>query len=90
MSNTKEITLSDGRKAVIRKGKGRDLIAAINKVNNENETPFSLVAELTEINGKKLIFEDFIDMDLEDFMAIMEGMPLNFLSVPKQSSVLLK
>ena len=53
---TKEITLSDGKIAVIKDGKGRDLLNAQKKAKSSDEIPYALIAELTEIDGNYLVF----------------------------------
>ena len=67
---TKEITLSDGKVAVIKDGKGRDLLNAQKNSNSSDEIPYALIAQLTEIDGQSIVYEDVLEMDLEDVLAI--------------------
>ena len=69
MENNKEIILSDGRKAIIRKGKVKDMISAYDKASNPNnqmDSTIALIATLTTVDGKPLIYEEFKEMDMED------------------------
>ncbi len=67
----KELTLSDGRKAVIMKGTGRDLLNAQRKGNNSaSEIQWALLAEITEIDGKKQPWENYLDLPLEDVIML--------------------
>lgn len=66
------ITLPSGAKAVIRKGKGRDLFNAQRKAESVNELVWFLLAELVEVNGRPVIIEELYDMDLPDVMMLME------------------
>ena len=67
---TKEITLPSGKIATIKKGKGIDLLNAQKNSNSSDEIPYALIAQLTEIDGQKLVYEDILEMDLEDVLAI--------------------
>ena len=67
---TKEITLPSGKIATIKKGKGLDLLNAQKNSNSSDEIPYALIAQLTEIDGQKLVYEDILEMDLEDVLAI--------------------
>lgn len=77
----KEIKLPSGKKAKIREGKGRDLLNAWRKAKNSDEIVFALIAELVEIEGKKVIYEDLLEMDLKDVIAIQAEVMGNFLSL---------
>ena len=67
----KSITLSDGRVAVIRKGKGRDAMKA-QRVSGTDISKFfpALMAELVIIDGNKMVMEEFEDLELQDFLTI--------------------
>jgi len=70
---TKEITLSDGKVAVIRDGKGRDLLNAQKKAKSSDEIPYALIAELTEIDGTYLVYEDILELPIEDVIQLQEA-----------------
>lgn len=69
----RQITLPSGRTASIRRGKGRDLMRA-HRAAAGNPEPlaisFALVAELAEIEGKPIVYEDMLAMDLDDVLAL--------------------
>ena len=67
---TKTLLLPSGKTAVIRKGKGFDLFQAQKKAKTSDEIPYALIAELTEIDGVKLVYEDILELDLEDVIAL--------------------
>ena len=70
---TKEITLSDGKIAVIKDGKGRDLLNAQKKAKSSDEIPYALIAELTEIDGNYLVYEDILELPIEDVILLQEA-----------------
>ena len=70
---TKEITLSDGKIAVIKDGKGRDLLNAQKKAKTSDEIPYALIAELTEIDGNYLVYEDILELPIEDVILLQEA-----------------
>ncbi|MBI3584196.1 MAG: phage tail assembly protein [Nitrospinae bacterium] len=65
-NESKEIVLPSGKKATLRKGKGRDLFNAQRKAKDPAEMQWALLSELVEIDGKKVVFEDLLEMDLPD------------------------
>ena len=67
---TKTITLPSGKIATIHKGVGFDLLQAQTKAKTPEEIPYALIAELAEIDGNKLVYEDILQMDLEDVIAL--------------------
>ena len=67
---TKELTLPSGKIAMIKKGKGIDLLNAQKNSNSSDEIPYALIAQLTEIDGQNIVYEDVLEMDLEDVLAI--------------------
>lgn len=69
---TKEITLSDGKVAVIKDGKGRDLLNAQKKAKSSDEIPYALIAELTEIDGNYLVYEDILELPIADVIQLQE------------------
>lgn len=66
---TKQIVLSDGRVAVMRRPRGKDLIAA-NRVSPKIGDPFSftyaLLAQVVMIDGKPVVAEDIAQMYASD------------------------
>lgn len=67
---TKTITLPSGKVATLEQGKGRDLLQAQTKAKTSEEIPYALIAELAEIDGQKLVYEDILEMDLADVIAL--------------------
>lgn len=70
---TKEITLSDGKIAVLKDGKGRDLLNAQKKAKSSDEIPYALIAELTEIDGNYLVYEDILELPIADVIQLQEA-----------------
>ena len=69
----KEIKLSDGKLAVIKDGKGLDLLNAQKKAKTSDEIPYALIAELTEIDGNYLVYEDILELPIEDVILLQEA-----------------
>lgn len=67
---TKKITLPSGKIATLKKGRGFDLLQAQQKAKTSEEIPYALIAELVEIDGQKLVYEDILELDLEDVIAL--------------------
>ncbi len=66
-----KVTLSNGSVAEIIKGKGRHAKKAMMKSEGKGEEYLAiLMAELVLVDGKKLVPEDFEEMDMKDYMAI--------------------
>jgi hypothetical protein len=57
----------------VRKGKGRDLMRA-HRASAGNPEPmsisFALIAELAHVDGNPLVYEDVLEMDLNDVLAL--------------------
>lgn len=74
MSNDRRtITLPSGKTAELRKGKGRDLMRAHRAVAGNSEPMslgFALIAELAQVDGKPLVYEDILEMDLDDVLTL--------------------
>ena len=70
---TKEITLSDGKIAIIKDGKGRDLLNAQKKAKSSDEIPYALIAELTEIDGNYLVYENILELSIADVIQLQEA-----------------
>ncbi len=68
-----EVPLSDGRTAIVRKGKGGDFINAVRMTDNQNEYGAIVAASVTTISGKSLHYDEFLDLDIGDFMAILNA-----------------
>jgi hypothetical protein len=67
------LVLPSGKNAVIRKGFGRDLMRAQRVVGTSSDPTavvFALIAELVEIDGEKIVYEDLLAMDLNDVLAL--------------------
>ena len=70
---SRSITLPSGKTAVLRKGKGRDLMRAQRAAaGNSDPTAvvFALIAELTRIDGAAIVYEDVLEMDLDDVLML--------------------
>ena len=70
---SKEIKLSDGKLAVIKDGKGLDLLNAQKKAKTSDEIPYALIAELTEIDANYLVYEDILELPIEDVILLQEA-----------------
>ena len=70
---SKEIKLSDGKLAIIKDGKGLDLLNAQKKAKTSDEIPYALIAELTEIDGNYLVYEDILELPIEDVILLQEA-----------------
>lgn len=69
---SKLLTLPSGKTAVIEQGKGKDLLQVQMKAKTSDEIPYALIAELVEIDGQKLVYEDILELDLADVI-ILQG-----------------
>lgn len=67
---SKTITLPSGKIAIVDSGKGKDLLQAQMKAKTSEEIPYALIAELAEIDGQKLVYEDILEMDLGDVITL--------------------
>lgn len=67
---SKTLNLPSGKIAILEQGKGRDLLQAQMKAKTSDEIPYALLAELCEIDGQKLVYEDILELDLEDVIAL--------------------
>jgi hypothetical protein len=72
----KTLTLPSGKIATIRKGHGRDLMKAQRDLLGTPDAgiamaiTYSLVATLTKIDGEFIGYDDIMDMDLQDAIAL--------------------
>ena len=67
------LILPSGKNATIRRGFGRDLMRAQRVVGVSGDPTavvFALIAELVEIDGEKIVYEDLLAMDLNDVLAL--------------------
>lgn len=72
--NQIEVTLSDGRIAIVHKAKGKQLRNAMRITDDPNEFGMILAADCTTIDGKSLNYEDdFLEMDLIDCNALIQA-----------------
>lgn len=72
-SQPRSVALPSGKTAAIRGGKGRDLMRAQRAVaGNPDPTAvvFALIAELAQIDGAPIVYEDVIEMDLGDVLVL--------------------
>ncbi len=70
---TRRLTLPSGKTAALRKGRGRDLMRAQRAAaGNPDPTAvvFALIAELAQIEGAPIVYEDVLEMDLDDVLAL--------------------
>ncbi len=67
---SKELTLPSGKIVTFKEGKGQDLLQAQVKAKTSEEIPYALIAELIEIEGQKPVYEDILDMELSDVLAL--------------------
>jgi len=86
----KQITLPSGATAEVRKGRGKDLMRAHRAVRGKDDPmaiSFALIAELTNIDGKMIVYEDVLEMNLSDVLALQtEIMGSDFQLPPLPSS----
>ena len=86
----KQITLPSGATAEVRKGRGKDLMRAHRAVRGKDDPmaiSFALIAELTNIDGKTIVYEDVLEMNLSDVLTLQtEIMGSDFQLPPLPSS----
>ena len=72
-NDVRMLVLPSGKSALIRKGYGRDLMRA-QRVAGPSSDPtaviFALIAELVEIDGSRMVYEDLLAMDLGDVLTL--------------------
>ena len=86
---TRSIELPSGARAELRKGYGRDLMRAQRAAAgaDANAVIFALIAEVTRVDGHKIVYEDVLEMDLADVMALQaEVIDENFDRPPQRAS----
>jgi hypothetical protein len=67
----KTVILPSGKTANIEQGKGHHLLQAQRKAKTADEIPYALIAELTEIEGQKLVYEDILELDIADVTTLL-------------------
>ena len=73
----------------VRKGHGRDLMRAQRAAagGDASAVIFALIAELVRVDGRKIVYEDVLEMDLADVMALQaEVIGENFDRPPQRAS----
>jgi hypothetical protein len=83
------IELPSGVRAEVRKGYGRDLMRAQRAAagGDASAVVFALIAEVTRVDGRKIVYEDVLEMDLADVMALQaEVIDENFDRPPQRAS----
>jgi hypothetical protein len=86
---TRTVALPSGASASIRRGHGRDLMRAQRAAAGGEPTAvvFALIAELAEIDGRRIVYEDVLAMDLGDVLALeAEVVGANFQDPPPRLS----
>jgi hypothetical protein len=79
----KEVELPSGKKAKIYRGKVRDFVQAQKMTRDPDELTVALISRIVEIDGRKLPYEEWLEVDLQDFMKII-GEVLPFLGTSQQ------
>ena len=73
----RNITLESGMAASqTRPLKGRDAVAAhrvVGKDGSDIEKGCALIAQVLQINGKAVVMEDLLDLDLDDLLVLTEA-----------------
>jgi hypothetical protein len=83
------IDLPSGARAQVRKGYGRDLMRAQRAASGGDASAviFALIAEVALVDGHKIVYEDVLEMDLADVMALQaEVIDENFDHPPQRAS----
>jgi len=87
--NAQIIDLPSGSRAQVRKGHGRDLMRAQRAAagGDASAVIFALIAELTRVDGRRIVYEEVLEMDLADVMALQaEVIGENFDHPPQRAS----
>jgi hypothetical protein len=88
-SDIRTIELPSGARAEVRKGYGRDLMRAQRAAVGADASAviFALIAEITRVNGRKIVYEDVLEMDLADVMELQaDVIGENFDRPPQRAS----
>ena len=81
-----ELTLPSGKKVKLAPGKGYHLLNAQRKAKTSEEITFALIAELAEIDGQSVVYEDLLEYDLEDVLALQAEISGKFKSLTPTAS----
>ncbi|MDO8433511.1 MAG: phage tail assembly protein [Candidatus Binatus sp.] len=87
--SSRAIELPSGARAEVRKGLGRDLMRAqrVAAGGDASAVVFALIAELARVDGRKVVYEDVLEMDLADVLALQaEVVGENFERPPQRAS----
>jgi hypothetical protein len=87
--DSRKLDLPSGARAEVRKGHGRDLMRAQRAAagGDASAVIFALIAEVSRVNGRKIVYEDVLEMDLADVMALQaEVIGENFDHPPQRAS----
>jgi hypothetical protein len=88
-AETRTIDLPSGARAEVRKGHGRDLMRAQRAAagGDASAVVFALIAELARVDGRKIVYEEVLEMELADVMALQaEVIDENFDRPPQRAS----
>jgi len=88
-AETRTIDLPSGARAEVRKSHGRDLMRAQRAAagGDASAVVFALIAELARVDGRKIVYEEVLEMDLADVMALQaEVIDENFDRPPQRAS----
>jgi hypothetical protein len=84
------VTLPSGKTAAVRKGVGRDLMRAQRAAGaaaDSSAIVFALIAELTRVDGSRIVYEDVLAMDINDVLALQKEVAgANFQLPPRAPS----
>ncbi len=85
-SEPRIVALPSGSAAVVRKGLGRDLMRAQRAAagGDAGAVVFALIAELAEVDGRRLVYEDVLGMDLADVLTLQAEVVGENFQVPPQ------
>jgi hypothetical protein len=70
----RRVALPSGSIAMVRKAFGRDLMRAQRAAAGGDPTAvvFALIAEVAEVDGRRVVYEDVLAMDLADVIALQD------------------
>lgn len=89
MADTKQVTLSDGKVATIRRPKGRDLIRAHDAAGdgaNRFKFTCAMLAQIVTLDGRACVFEDVQELYASDIDRLAGEASGDFLSSGAPSS----
>ena len=87
--DTQTVDLPSGSRAEVRKGRGRDLMRAQRAAagGDASAVIFALIAELARVDGRRIVYEEVLEMDRADVMALQaEVIGENFDRPPQRAS----